>query len=702
LSLPLWPRERLGEALEAIVAASRLVPSRDLRPLDNAPPVPRAPLEVAVWIVAAGEHLGVEALPAETTCGEVSDMLARCAPALVEVVGQDGFAAIVGARGKTLRMLGPDLGVRTVPRRELEAAIVAPLARSVDVEVEQCLDAAQLEGAERERAKEALVRERLFEEPLRLCHLLREVPASARQELRRESIGKNLAVSAMAHGAQSILALVAWYVIGDAVFSDHFDRGWLWAALGLLASAIPFLLLEEWHSGLMMLEVGARLKQRLLVGALRLDPEEIRYDGVGSHLARVIESEALQEVVLGGTAYAVMATCELLLGAWVLASGAGGALHAALLGVFSVLFGVLFVRYLGKRRAWAAARMAMTNATVERMMGYATRLVQEPSHRWHELEDRELEDYLVRSRDGDAAQRLLVTAGTRGWLVIGLLGLAVPFVRGTATSASLAVGLGGVLFVNRALGQLTNSMSALVDVFVSWRAVGSLYHAATRREPPGALALALGAEMKRGDAPLIEARDVTFRYPKRESPVLTDVTARIERGDRVLIEGSSGSGKSTFGALVAGIRRPTSGLVLFRGLDATTLGVDGWRRRIVAAPQFHENHVFTGTMAFNLLMGRRWPATHADMEDADEVCRALDLGPLLDRLPSGLMTIVGETGWQLSHGEKSRVYIARALLQNADAVVLDESFAALDPETLDHCMRTVLARANTVVVIAHP
>jgi ABC-type multidrug transport system fused ATPase/permease subunit len=107
-------------------------------------------------------------------------------------------------------------------------------------------------------------------------------------------------------------------------------------------------------------------------------------------------------------------------------------------------------------------------------------------------------------------------------------------------------------------------------------------------------------------------------------------------------------------------------------------------------------------MAFNLLMGRRWPATHADMEDADEVCRALDLGPLLDRLPSGLMTIVGETGWQLSHGEKSRVYIARALLQNADAVVLDESFAALDPETLDHCMRTVLARARTVVVIAHP
>jgi ATP-binding cassette subfamily B protein len=66
------------------------------------------------------------------------------------------------------------------------------------------------------------------------------------------------------------------------------------------------------------------------------------------------------------------------------------------------------------------------------------------------------------------------------------------------------------------------------------------------------------------------------------------------------------------------------------------------------------------------------------------------------------MQMVGETGWQLSHGEKSRLYIARALLQEAELLVLDESFGALDPETLQKAMGCVLARAPTMVVIAHP
>jgi ABC-type transport system involved in cytochrome bd biosynthesis fused ATPase/permease subunit len=84
------------------------------------------------------------------------------------------------------------------------------------------------------------------------------------------------------------------------------------------------------------------------------------------------------------------------------------------------------------------------------------------------------------------------------------------------------------------------------------------------------------------------------------------------------------------------------------------------------------------------------------------VCRALGLGELIDRMPAGLEQAVGETGWQLSHGERSRLYIARALLQGADLVVLDESFGALDPETLRQALRCVLERAPAVLVIAHP
>jgi ATP-binding cassette subfamily B protein len=77
------------------------------------------------------------------------------------------------------------------------------------------------------------------------------------------------------------------------------------------------------------------------------------------------------------------------------------------------------------------------------------------------------------------------------------------------------------------------------------------------------------------------------------------------------------------------------------------------------------------------------------------------LSGLLERMPSGMLQIVGESGWQLSHGERSRLYIARALLQNAELVVLDESFAALDPENLRLAFECVRRRARTILAIAH-
>jgi ABC-type multidrug transport system fused ATPase/permease subunit len=75
---------------------------------------------------------------------------------------------------------------------------------------------------------------------------------------------------------------------------------------------------------------------------------------------------------------------------------------------------------------------------------------------------------------------------------------------------------------------------------------------------------------------------------------------------------------------------------------------------------------------------------------------------MLERMPAGMSQVVGDTGWQLSHGERSRVYIARALLQGSGVVILDESFAALDPENLKRAMECVQRRAKGLLVIAHP
>ena len=176
----------------------------------------------------------------------------------------------------------------------------------------------------------------------------------------------------------------------------------------------------------------------------------------------------------------------------------------------------------------------------------------------------------------------------------------------------------------------------------------------------------------------------------------------LARDDTALLESASGRGKSTLVSTLCGLREPTSGVLTSGGLDRSSIGARLWRKKVAAAPQYHENHIVTGTLAFNLLMGRSWPPTREDLTEASQVCQELGLGELLDRMPAGIQQIVGDTGWQLSQGERSRVFLARALLQKSEMVILDESFAALDPENLRRAMECSIRRAETLMVVAHP
>jgi ATP-binding cassette subfamily B protein len=275
--------------------------------------------------------------------------------------------------------------------------------------------------------------------------------------------------------------------------------------------------------------------------------------------------------------------------------------------------------------------------------------------------------------------------------------------------------LGGVLFATQALGKLTAGFQSMVSLVIAWEQVGPLFGAAARAKEMQSLdffsqrGVELSArvpdtsldEQAYGE-PLLLARDILFRYRPQGKAVIENCSLQINKGDRLLLEGSSGSGKSTLAALLTGLRKPESGALLLQGIDRQIIGTDEWRRRVVMAPQFQENYVFSETFAFNLLMGRRWPPRPEDLEDAEVICRELGLDEVLRKMPSGFQQMLGESGWQLSHGERSRLFIARTLLQSADLIVLDESFGALDPENLNRSLRTVLNRAPTLLVIAHP
>jgi ATP-binding cassette subfamily B protein len=296
----------------------------------------------------------------------------------------------------------------------------------------------------------------------------------------------------------------------------------------------------------------------------------------------------------------------------------------------------------------------------------------------------------------------LIALVPRGWLIVGLLGLAPALIRSVDSPAGvsqtgIAIAVGGILLAYRAWKRLAAGAWQLAAAATAWQRTSVLFHAAARGDLPGSL----NAPAPSGTSPAVQARDLSFRYGDRTEPVLRGANLQIGAGDRVVLEGASGGGKSTLVSILAGVRAPSSGSVLIQGFDRQTLGAAEWTRRLAAAPQFHENHVLAETFAFNLFLGRPSVLGPLDFEEAQAICGELGLGELLERMPAGMLQMVGETGWQLSHGERSRLYIARALLQDADLVVLDESFAALDPENLKRAVECVVKRARSLLVIAH-
>ncbi len=714
-----WPPERADEALEALARRSGLARAPAAHAASRQSDETSSEISrLGSWIEEVAGQLGLEVEETETPHSAAESMVRGCGPALLRVSpGDDGgdcyLLAVLGCRGATVRLLGPDLAVHRRPVAE----VVRRLSRAVEApalpEVEQLLTRLDLPARRAARARSALLRERLRGARIEGCWLLRLPPgASFWHQMRDAGLPWQLAKYLVTYALSFGLVLLSWWTLGHGALGGHLSRDWLAAwALILLTLIVPRQM-STWAQAKLAAGTGTLLKRRLLAGALKLEPDEIRHQGAGQLLGRVIESEMMQTHALIGGFLAIVAGIELLMSAWVLSRGAAAWTQVMLLGLWLVTVLLIGWRYLGHRRRWTDDRLGLTHELVENLVGHRTRLAQERRQHWHRREDRLLDSYLASSRRMDRWRSLLIVSAY-AWVLLGIAGLMPAFVAGTSSVSAMALAVGGVLLAFRAFAKLSRSSNALAGAWISWRQAAPIFHAAAREEgavssASGGLSPATGASQPEAcsaaehQVALVEAEELVFGYRGRARPVLDGCSLKIYPGDRVLIEGPSGGGKSTLAAILTRLRRPSSGLLLLGGLDHHTVRPEVWRRRVVSAPQFHENHVFTETFAFNLLMGRRWPPRRRDMVEALAVCRELGLGELLERMPAGLLQLVGETGWQLSHGERSRLFMARALLQGADLVILDESFAALDPENLQRALRTALERAPTLVVIAHP
>jgi len=707
----LWPVTDLGQALEYLAHKSGLSvayishhqSTSKLNLLDEE--------TIDRWISSLAYQLGLESEPIQSTYSNADHYLTAVGPALLQLTSDikediPHFIALLKGNKRHIHLIAQDGSIQKVTRNVLQNALWDELSSESAQSIQQMLHAAGVEKERHQHVQRAILKEILGAKIRRGSWLLRLPPNAPLQDQARQiGLFRTIGWLIGSYFAQLLLTVAAWWMIGQSALDSHFDWGWLSGWALLLITTVPFLAWTSSAQSQIVVGLGTIFKQRLMHGVLKLDPEDIRHQGAGQLLGRVLASDTVEQLGLASGLVAILSLLQIVVAVVILAAGIGGWLHASLLLIWVGITFVLSWFYLRRNQDWIAIYREMTNDLVEQMVGHRTRLAQEDPQRWHVEEDQTLHLYFQLQKKVDEIESLLKAFISRGWMLVGVMGLAYSVLSTQPTPAQIAISLGGILFAYQALTAIILGLKSIISTRLAWSEIKEIFLASTNvhldHSQDNLLQLQPIDNTLR-QKPILTVRDIDFRYSVGGRLILQNCNLEIYPGDRLLLEGPSGGGKSTLVAILAGLRVPESGLLLLHGADQKTLGLANWRRNVVAVPQFHENYVLTGTFAFNLLMGRRWPPQQQDLIEAESICRELGLGKLLDRMPAGLQQMVGESGWQLSHGERSRLYIARAILQRAELVIMDESFGALDPESLEEALGTVLAHVPTLVVIAHP
>jgi ATP-binding cassette subfamily B protein len=326
------------------------------------------------------------------------------------------------------------------------------------------------------------------------------------------------------------------------------------------------------------------------------------------------------------------------------------------------------------------------------------------------------------ARKAARVRDIAVTRGVYGRLffvsltLTAALGTALVYGWGGSMAARGLIDVGTVValtaYLNRLYGPLTALSNINVDIMTALVSFERVFEVLDLpllvTDKPGAVAL------ERGPA-RVEFEDVEFSYPSSrdvslaslESVAVTDVpeghavlrgiSFAAEPGQLVALVGPSGAGKSTISYLIPRLYDVDSGAVRLNGVDVRDATLESLHDVVSMVTQ--DPHLFHDTLRANLLYAK--PEATAD--DLAAALEGAQIRTLVESLPEGLDTLVGDRGYRLSGGEKQRIAIARLLLKAPDVVVLDEATAHLDSESeaaVQRALKTVLA-GRTSIVIAH-
>ena len=451
-----------------------------------------------------------------------------------------------------------------------------------------------------------------------------------------------------------------------------------------------------WSHDLALRALG-HVRARFYEGIEPLAPAGLQAFRRGDLMARMIgDVDALQGLYLRGlgpplVALAAGAACVGTAAAFLPAAGAVLAAGLVLGGVAAPVLAGRLNATAGRRQA--AARGELTSEIVD-LLRAAPELVV------YGAEERVLERVRSADRELDRlARRDAVAGGLGDSISILVAGLTVVGVLAVSVHAHHAGTLDRVLVAMLALlavasfeavTALPGAARELSSTLASGRRVLELvgrtppvHDPMTPLDPPAGAAVALDG--------------VTARYEPEAPPVLSDFDLQLDPGRRVALVGPSGAGKTTVTNLLLRFLDPAYGRVSLDGRDLPEYRQHDVRGTFALAGQ--EAHVFDSSIRANLLLARP-AATERELRLA---LRRAQLEKWVDSLPDGLDTLVGEDGNRLSGGQRQRLTLARALLSDAEVLVLDEPSAHLDPETAQAVVDEAFAAAGerSVLLITH-
>ena len=298
-------------------------------------------------------------------------------------------------------------------------------------------------------------------------------------------------------------------------------------------------------------------------------------------------------------------------------------------------------------------------------------------------------------------------AAIRSQTSLSVLNVGQSLIIAVAVTLMVWQAVAGVQAGTMTLGDLVLVNAFLIQLYIPLNFLGVLYREIKQSVVDMERLFALLAQNREvADRPEAQAlvvaqgevafHSVLFAYDARR-PIFDGLSIRLPAGRTTAVVGSSGAGKSTLSRLLYRFYDPDSGRILIDGQPIDTVTQASLRKAIGIVPQ--DTVLFNDTLAYNIRYGR----PDAAPEEVVEAARAAHLGALIDKLPDGLETMVGERGLKLSGGEKQRVAIARALLKRPSIMVFDEATSSLDSESERVIQQEIreVSQGRTTLVIAH-